>query len=534
MSVWNFGREYRALRDSFGNGDFQAYIDSLSGAGAWFASQRALKVALGADSDEAAIRQNVYKAFEDIDVDQSGCIDVHEMTETLRKLGVEADDAQAREMMKIADIDDSGSVDKEEFYKLVMSVMEAGDKFDIVMQQKGVLPRVVAKGIFAVLETLGVMDRKVSAKIEGSLRPVKGQDILSQETESLQVKLNGLRLDNDAVWKREEVRREQLLKTLESAVLASEAGGKDSEQAEEFATQLKATLTPAIVMGPYYFLCWTMDVLFANRPIQRFWFLENVARMPYSSYNLMLTIYESLGWWRCAMDNRRIHFAEEWNEVQHLKIMEALGGDQAWIDRFLGRHAAVFYFVILNHLWLISPSLAYNFSELIEFHAVDTYGEFVDTNEALLKSLPPPVEALDYYQGNDLYLFDEFQTGRAPRSRRPQINTLYDVFVCIRDDELEHVKTMFQCQTAIQTLVSPNAMAEQKTVARKENEALQLAARLEQEDRQDTSKGVLGDGWEFPSTRDQMESERMSSIVAAKVELAKYYASPSFDSEDHF
>jgi ubiquinol oxidase len=58
--------------------------------------------------------------------------------------------------------------------------------------------------------------------------------------------------------------------------------------------------------------------------------------------------------------------------VQHLKIMEALGGDQAWLDRFLARHAAIFYFIVLNHVWLISPSLAYNFSELIEFHAVDT------------------------------------------------------------------------------------------------------------------------------------------------------------------
>jgi hypothetical protein len=86
----------------------------------------------------------------------------------------------------------------------------------------------------------------------------------------------------------------------------------------------------------------------------------------------------------------RIHFAEEWNEVQHLKIMEALGGDRLWIDRFLARHAAVFYFVILNHLWLFSPSLAYNFSELIEFHAVDTYGEFVDANEELLKKMPAP------------------------------------------------------------------------------------------------------------------------------------------------
>ena len=40
--------------------------------------------------------------------------------------------------------------------------------------------------------------------------------------------------------------------------------------------------------------------------MQRFWFLENVARMPYFSYTTMLTLYESLGWWRCGMDNRRI------------------------------------------------------------------------------------------------------------------------------------------------------------------------------------------------------------------------------------
>ena len=99
--------------------------------------------------------------------------------------------------------------------------------------------------------------------------------------------------------------------------------------------------------------------------------------------------------------------------------MEALGGDQAWLDRFLARHAAIFYFIVLNHVWLISPSLAYNFSELIEFHAVDTYGEFVDANADVLKTMPPPIEAVEYYNGKDLYLFDEFQTGRTPRSRRP-------------------------------------------------------------------------------------------------------------------
>ena len=61
--------------------------------------------------------------------------------------------------------------------------------------------------------------------------------------------------------------------------------------------------------------------------------------------------------------------------------MEALGGDQKWSDRFFAQHAAVFYYWILVSMWLLSPSIAYNFSQLIEAHAVDTYGEFRDANE---------------------------------------------------------------------------------------------------------------------------------------------------------
>lgn len=37
----------------------------------------------------------------------------------------------------------------------------------------------------------------------------------------------------------------------------------------------------------------------------------------------------------------------------------------------------------------MSPFLAYNFSELIESHAVDTYTEFAEANKELLQSLPP-------------------------------------------------------------------------------------------------------------------------------------------------
>jgi len=47
---------------------------------------------------------------------------------------------------------------------------------------------------------------------------------------------------------------------------------------------------------------------------------------------------------------------------------------------------------------------------------------------------------------------------RVPQERRPKIENLYDVFVAIRDDELEHVKTMIACQQpdAQQTFQSPH------------------------------------------------------------------------------
>jgi hypothetical protein len=63
----------------------------------------------------------------------------------------------------------------------------------------------------------------------------------------------------------------------------------------------------------------------------------------------------------------------------------------------MAQHAAIVYFIILVLLFVVSPKLAYNFSELIEAHAVDTYGEFADANEALLKTLPPPYVAAQYY-----------------------------------------------------------------------------------------------------------------------------------------
>jgi len=51
------------------------------------------------------------------------------------------------------------------------------------------------------------------------------------------------------------------------------------------------------------------------------------------------------------------------------------------------------------------------FSELLETHAVNTYGVFLDENEESLKSLPPSLAAVEYYCfGSSDPFYAEFQT----------------------------------------------------------------------------------------------------------------------------
>lgn len=61
-----------------------------------------------------------------------------------------------------------------------------------------------------------------------------------------------------------------------------------------------------------------------------------------------------------------------------------------------------------------------------KIYAVDTYSQFCDENEALLKRLPPPKVAIEYYVRGDLFLFDEFQTSRPAYSRYVSC-----IYVCI-------------------------------------------------------------------------------------------------------
>ena len=89
--------------------------------------------------------------------------------------------------------------------------------------------------------------------------------------------------------------------------------------------------------------------------------------------------------------------------------MESLGGDREWKDRFIAYHGVIIYYWALVVLYILRPELSYNFSHLIENHAVDTYEQFLEENEEILKKLPPPAIASNYYKTGDLYLFDAFQ-----------------------------------------------------------------------------------------------------------------------------
>ncbi len=192
-------------------------------------------------------------------------------------------------------------------------------------------------------------------------------------------------------------------------------------------------------------LVFVIDTLYRDRPIPRFYVLETVARVPYFAFLSVLHLYETLGFWRSS-DWLKVHFAQSWNELHHLLIIESLGGNKAWIDRFLAQHTALVYYWIVVFLYMIKPSAAYYLMELVESHAYHTYDHFLKEYEAELKVHKAPQIAIQYYSDGDLYMFDEFQTSKRWIARRPDIANLYDVFVAIRDDESEHVKTMVNMQ----------------------------------------------------------------------------------------
>eukprot|EP00166_Cyanidium_caldarium_P005127 ctg_597.g288 len=125
---------------------------------------------------------------------------------------------------------------------------------------------------------------------------------------------------------------------------------------------------------------------------------------------------------------------------------ERTGRGCTLVDRFLAYHLSLVYYWMLVVVYMVSPATSYNFSELLEKHAHDTYAEFVEQNAARLRMLPAPEVAVQYYREGELYAFAPIAQGQTAPARRPPVESLYDVFVNVRDDEAEHVKTMEACQ----------------------------------------------------------------------------------------
>ena len=200
----------------------------------------------------------------------------------------------------------------------------------------------------------------------------------------------------------------------------------------------------------FKFLSVLLDVLYSyRRPLPRFWFLETVARMPYFAYNSALHLYETLGWWRTPQ-LRTLHFAEENNELHHLLIMEELGGNRSLVDRLLVQPVAVLYYWLLVVTFFFSPSHAYQFCRLVETHAAATYNAFCIANRQILKKIPAPNVARQYYLctgTEDRFLFDRFHVNDHQKARSTKCDNLLDTFVNIRDDEREHVQAMGACES---------------------------------------------------------------------------------------
>jgi hypothetical protein len=121
-----------------------------------------------------------------------------------------------------------------------------------------------------------------------------------------------------------------------------------------------------------------------------------VARVPYFSYTSCLHLMETCGMVRRA-EFMRTHFMETYNELHHLIIMEELGGDERFIDRFIAQHLAVGYFWLAVALYLTNPTNAYNLNQCVEEHAYSTYDSFLKTHGEELKLRPPTQTSLDYY-----------------------------------------------------------------------------------------------------------------------------------------
>lgn len=189
-----------------------------------------------------------------------------------------------------------------------------------------------------------------------------------------------------------------------------------------------------------------LATFYGDRLFSKFYILETLARIPYVSCTSVLNLCETMGWGRRKTNLLKVHTIQGWNKLHHVWIMESLSGNKYWLDRLVARTGAVIYYWILVFVYLISPSSAYSFMQWLEEYAYKTYDSFLKEYGDALAEQPAPKVANHYYRQTDLYKLNQWQNLYPPQHSRPEIETLYDLFLAVRNDETAHVKAMVACR----------------------------------------------------------------------------------------
>lgn len=234
-----------------------------------------------------------------------------------------------------------------------------------------------------------------------------------------------------------------------AAAVTATANTQNSEKEARLMDEGIFNFNKWVIDTVYDIICFIYPVTGKARDFARFYVLETVARVPYFAYLSVMHLRETFGERSDVMSERmRTHYAEADNELHHLLIMESLGGNSSVIDRTVAQTMAFFYYWYVIGVYSVSQPAAYHLSELIEDHAFETYDGYLTNYEEILKSQPVPEIARRYYELDNPFLFDLFCTVKDRdedgnfSTRRPKLESLYDVFVNVRDDEKEHWKTL--------------------------------------------------------------------------------------------
>ena len=141
-----------------------------------------------------------------------------------------------------------------------------------------------------------------------------------------------------------------------------------------------------------------IDFIYKNKPTQRFWVLETIARAPYFAFLSVLHLKESLG---LRTESHyylmKEHFDQTVNETEHLIEMERRGGSNNWNDRFIAYHLVLIYYWILVGYYFIDPISAYHLNSEIEYHATETYLDYLWDHQDDTKIAEIAADEMNHY-----------------------------------------------------------------------------------------------------------------------------------------